>query len=123
MKMKMMTAYPPLVLAYPTEILQYSLRSKGLSVELGILYCSLVVLSFVNPIALDAIGWKYYIVFCCVLGVSVVTNWFMLPETRGRSLEEIQELFERPQEVGSVEEIKAGEGAATHIDHVNEAKS
>lgn len=29
-------AYTPLVLAYPTEILQYSLRSKGLSVELGI---------------------------------------------------------------------------------------
>lgn len=35
-------AYTPLVLAYPTEILQYSLRSKGLSMELGILYLSLI---------------------------------------------------------------------------------
>lgn len=87
-------AYTPLVFAYPTEILQYSIRSKGLSVELGIVYGSLVILSFVNPIALDALGWRWYILFCCITAVSVVANWILLPETKGRSLEEISELFD-----------------------------
>ncbi|KAH6678789.1 general substrate transporter [Plectosphaerella plurivora] len=87
-------AYTPLVFAYPTEILQYSIRSKGLSVELGIVYGSLVILSFVNPIALGALGWRWYILFCCITAVSVVANWFLLPETKGRSLEEISELFD-----------------------------
>lgn len=110
-------AYTPLVFAYPAEILPYSIRSKGLSVDFALVYSSLVVLSFVTPIALDAIGWRYYIVFCCVLAVSVVVNWFLLPETKGRSLEEISELFEGPDvdsaagresklEVGDVEAVE-----------------
>ncbi|PSN61173.1 hexose transporter-like protein [Corynespora cassiicola Philippines] len=114
-------AYTPLVLAYPTEILQYSIRSKGLSVEMGIVYSSLVVLSFVNPIALEAVGWKYYILFCCILAVSVVVNWFLLPETKGRSLEEIAELFEDGVVVdsrnASVKDDEE-EGITTHIDIV-----
>lgn len=39
-------------------------RSKGLSCELLSIYCSLVIAAFVNPIGLETIGWKYYIVFC-----------------------------------------------------------
>jgi MFS family permease len=115
-------AYTPLVLAYPTEILQYSIRSKGLSLELGIIYSSLVVLSFVNPIALDAIGWKYYILFCCIIAVSVVANWFLLPETRNRSLEEISELFDK-REPDAEMEGKVKSDDTTHIDHVGEIKS
>lgn len=87
-------AYTPLVIAYPTEILPYHIRSKGISLLMFVVYCSLVLLSFVTPIALEAIGWRYYIVFCCILFVSVVVNWFLLPETKGRSLEEINDLFE-----------------------------
>ncbi|KAK7572266.1 hypothetical protein V3481_017461 [Fusarium oxysporum f. sp. vasinfectum] len=98
-------AYTPLVLAYPTEILQYSIRSKGLSLTFIAIYSSLIILSFVNPIALEAIGWRYYIVFSCITGVSVVVNYFLLPETKGLSLEEIGSLFEEKDfadgEIGS----------------------
>lgn len=57
-------AYTPLLLGYPTEIFPYSLRSKGITVELLSVYSSLIVLAFVNPIALNNIGWHYYIFFC-----------------------------------------------------------
>ena len=58
------------------------------------IYGSLVVLSFVNPIALDNIGWRYYIVFCVLLVFIVATTYFYFPETRGHSLEEIAEIFD-----------------------------
>jgi MFS family permease len=117
-------AYTPLVFAYPTEILQYSIRSKGLSLELGIVYGSLVVLSFVNPIALDAIGWRYYILFCCITAVSVVANWFLLPETKGRSLEEISELFDGQDVAGAAREATKLEcGDVSHIDERDFSKA
>ncbi|ETN45962.1 uncharacterized protein HMPREF1541_00144 [Cyphellophora europaea CBS 101466] len=87
-------AYTPLLFGYPTEIFPYSLRAKGLTVEMISIYGSLVVLAFVNPIALDNIGWRYYIVFCIILGFIVVTTWFYFPETKGHSLEEIAEIFD-----------------------------
>jgi hypothetical protein len=62
------------------------------------MYCStflgLVIGNQVNPIALGNIGWKYYIVFCCILAVLIVIIWFLFPETKGHSLEEIREVFE-----------------------------
>lgn len=89
-------AYTPLLLGYPTEIFPYSIRSKGLTVELLSVYCSLVILAFVNPVALDNIGWHYYIVFCCFLASICVITWFLFPETKGYSLEEIAEVFDGP---------------------------
>ncbi|PNS14603.1 High-affinity glucose transporter [Sphaceloma murrayae] len=115
-------AYTPLVLSYPTEILPFSIRSKGLSLELVVIYTSLVILSFVTPIAMEAIGWRFYIVFCCLIAVSVVFNWFMLPETRGRSLEEIEDLFTNKGISQAFEEKKAEMGEVTYVDHIDESK-
>jgi Sugar (and other) transporter len=89
-------AYTPLLLGYPTEIFPYSTRSKGLTVELLSVYGSLIILAFVNPIALDSIGWHYYIFFCCFDVVVLVVTWFAFPETKGYSLEEIAEVFDGP---------------------------
>ncbi len=76
-------AYTPLLFGYVTEVLPYSLRAKGLTVEMMSIYGSLVLLAFVNPIALDHIGWHYYIVFCVLLVFILATTWFLFPETKG----------------------------------------
>ncbi|OAA68708.1 hexose transporter [Niveomyces insectorum RCEF 264] len=89
-------AYTPLLLGYPTEIFPYSLRSKGIALELFSIYGSLIVQAFVNPIGLGNIGWKYYIVFCCFLAVFLVVTYFLFPETKGYSLEEIAQVFDGP---------------------------
>lgn len=49
---------------------------------------------FVNPIALDSIGWKYYIVYIVILIGICLTVWFFYPETNSRSLEEIAIIFD-----------------------------
>ena len=91
-------AYTPLLFGYPTEIFPYSLRAKGLTVEMISIYGSLVILAFVNPIAIDNIGWHYYIVFCVLLVIIFATTYFLFPETKGHRLEEIAEIFDGPRE-------------------------
>lgn len=90
-------AWTPLLLGYPTEILPYSLRSKGIALELFSIYSSLTVAAFCNPLGMQNLGWKYYIVFCALLVVFLAVVWVLFPETRGHSLEEIAVIFDGKQ--------------------------
>ena len=40
------------------------------------------------------ISWRYYIVYCCILAAMLVAQYFLFPETKGRTLEEIKEVFD-----------------------------
>lgn len=87
-------AWIPLVYSYPVEIFPFALRSRGFAVTLSSTYIGLISGQLINPVALKAIGWKYYIVFCVILACLTTTVYFLFPETKGRSLEEIAEIFE-----------------------------
>ncbi|KAL4968326.1 general substrate transporter [Aspergillus stella-maris] len=49
----------PLLYSYPTEILTFPIRAKGLSVQVATSQAALTVNQYVNPIALDKIGYYY----------------------------------------------------------------
>jgi len=55
---------------------------------------SLVFNQYANPIALGAIRWKYYIVYCAWLVFELAFMWRYVVETKGRSLEETAALFD-----------------------------
>lgn len=73
----------------------FRLRSRGLSVAWVSVVFGNMFNTFVNPIALDAIGWKYYFVFVAVLVAYEFTVYFYYPETRGYSLEEMAVIFDK----------------------------
>ena len=86
----------PVGITYIMEVVPFSLRSKAsmmyqLTGNLAGLYNS-----FANPVAMTAIGWKYYIVWCVVIGIHFVLIYFFFPETKGRGLEEVAEIFDGP---------------------------
>lgn len=87
-------AWAPLLQAYTVEIFPYTLRGRGVSVMYISTFVALVVGNQINPIAMESIAWKYYIVFCCILTLLFGIIWFFFPETKGHSLEEIQQIFE-----------------------------
>lgn len=87
-------AWTPLLQAYPVEIFPYTLRSRGLTVSYIAGFIGLIVGNQANSSAMSNIGWKYYIVFCCLLVVLLILIWFLFPETKGYTLEEIAEIFE-----------------------------
>lgn len=50
--------------------------------------------SYVNPVALDALNWKYYIVYDVWLFIELVVVYFFYIETRNTPLEEIVKYFD-----------------------------
>lgn len=51
------------------------------------------VVVMITPVAIDTIGWKFYLVFACVGFCIPITVFFFYPETMGRNLEEIDLMF------------------------------
>lgn len=87
-------AFTPLVLAYPAEIWTFSLRAKGVAISMMANFGALVFNQLINPIAFQAISWKYYFVFLVILFIVLVTIYTTYPETHGYSLEEIAVIFD-----------------------------
>ncbi|KAI0355806.1 hexose transporter [Trametes cingulata] len=87
-------AFTPLIVAYTVEILPFPLRAKGFTIFNFALSVSLIFNQYINPIALAALGWKYYIVYVCWLAFEVCFIWRYLIETKNRTLEETAALFD-----------------------------
>jgi MFS family permease len=104
--------FTPLLQAYPLEIFPYTLRGRGLTVSLSSTFIGLTVGQVINPIAMEDIGWKYYNVFIVLLAILVILVYFLFPETRQKSLEEIAEVFgdAKVQHVTAMEKTVTGDG-------------
>ena len=80
---------------YMTEILPTPMRAKGSNIMQVFNTLFGIFNSYVNPIAMAAIEWKYYIVWCLVIGViDIPTIYFFFPETKRRTLEEVAIIFD-----------------------------
>ena len=87
-------AYMPLFIAYPAEILPFQLRAKGLAITLTTDSLACFFNQYVNPVAFEAIEWKYFLVYvgCLVIFLGVI--FFLFPETQGKSLEDVSRIFD-----------------------------
>ncbi|KAF9811533.1 hypothetical protein IEO21_06537 [Rhodonia placenta] len=114
-------AYTPLIVTYTCEILPHSLRAKGLTVYSVGVSLALVFNQYVNPVALQRLAWKYYIFYCCWIAFEFVFIYFMLVETKNRTLEETAALFDHKdlaQEIMPI--IEAQQGKEKDIQSVSE---
>ncbi|KAL3459530.1 sugar transporter [Aspergillus heterothallicus] len=87
-------AFTPLTISYTAEIWPYGLRVQGMALMQITMQLAVFFNIFVNPIALGAIGWRYYIVFVVILLVIIATVWGFYPETKGHTLEEMATVFD-----------------------------
>ncbi|KAI5867745.1 MFS general substrate transporter [Durotheca rogersii] len=79
---------------YMVEIFPYQQRAKGISVQQLTVRFAVFFNTYVNPVALDRIGWKYYLVYCGWILVEILTVYLLFPETHNRTLEELSFMFE-----------------------------
>ncbi|KAH8688809.1 general substrate transporter [Talaromyces proteolyticus] len=82
--------------SYPSEILTYETRSRGVTVQTGLLHITGFFATFVNPIGLENAGWKYYVAYVVYTFIELVVVWYFFVETRGYTLEEVTVIFDKP---------------------------
>jgi len=116
-------AFTPLIVSYTVEILPYALRAKGYVLFTCFISLSVIFNQYVNPIALNKLGWKYYLVYLVWLIFENVFCYFFIIETKNLSLEETAALFDGEEKVALIAN-KAAEnaGLSKHTSEVVQAK-
>ncbi|KFZ01877.1 hypothetical protein V500_00581 [Pseudogymnoascus sp. VKM F-4518 (FW-2643)] len=84
----------PLLYIYITEVYPFIYRAKGIALLQFFNRGSTAFNSFVNPIGLDALKWKYYLVYVVWLVCETTVVYFLYPETKGPTLEDIAKVFD-----------------------------
>ncbi|KAG1905045.1 general substrate transporter [Suillus fuscotomentosus] len=87
-------AYTSMLVLYTLEILPYNIRAKGFAIMNIVLYSTNAFNSLVNPVALETIGWKYYLFYCGWLILELLFAMVYIIDTRARTLEETAALFD-----------------------------
>jgi len=81
--------YNALTYTYLVELWPFAERSRGIAFFQFFSRMAGFFTTFVNPIGLDNVSWRYLISYCCWLAFEVVFVYFFFPETSGRTLEEL----------------------------------
>ncbi|KIW10105.1 hypothetical protein PV08_11065 [Exophiala spinifera] len=118
---------------YVSEIFPNHIRSQGTTFSIAGLYLADIIILVAGPTALNNIGWKFFIVFIVPTFLHIIFVYFMCPETKGRSLEDISAQFGEQVAIhyyGATEQEKAefeaaatgGKGNFTHAETVAEVQ-
>ncbi|KAK0495018.1 general substrate transporter [Armillaria luteobubalina] len=86
-------SFGPVSWVLASEVFPTRVRSIGTSVATCCNWAFNVLFSQVSTLSLEDIGWKYYMVFVCLNLFDFVVILFLFPETKGKTLEEMNEVF------------------------------
>ncbi|UOH83097.1 hypothetical protein LQV05_005811 [Cryptococcus neoformans] len=88
--------YIPLLAVYGPEVLSTEQRSAGMGIAVLSLNLSSLLVQLITPISLEKIGWWTYMPWVCWDIFEVIAWYFLAVETKGLTLEELDEIFESP---------------------------
>jgi sugar porter (SP) family MFS transporter len=80
---------------YASEIFPSQVRAKAVSLTVASNWAWNCVLAFAVPPLLWAINWKMYMIFGTFNALAFVHMFFTAPETKNKTLEEMDEVFDR----------------------------
>ncbi|KAK9458441.1 sugar transporter [Dipodascopsis uninucleata] len=90
---------------YISEIAPHDLRMHMSTVGTVTHWIFNFVTAEITPIAFASIGWKYYFIYGCVGILSFFVVFIIFPETKNRSLEEIEHMFQNAKNIWDVRPI------------------
>ncbi|KAJ5773053.1 Major facilitator superfamily domain general substrate transporter [Penicillium paradoxum] len=108
----------PLGWAYPPEIIPLYIRSKSVSLATCFNWVCNFALTFFSPPGFQHIQWKMYCVFGSTCMAAAVHVFLFFPETCGKSLEEIDDVFNNQ----SIWAFKAKSEPSRFITDIEQAK-
>ena len=86
-------SWGPVSWTYPAEIYPLRIRSKAVSLSTASNWAFNFALAYTAPPLLESIQFRTYFIFGAFCVAMTVHVFFMFPETKGRTLEEMDELF------------------------------
>lgn len=75
---------------YMSEIFPTRIREGGIAVGAATQWLFGFTLSQITPAAVNNLGYKAFLMFCCFNWALVLYTWFFIKETKGLSLEEME---------------------------------
>ena len=84
---------------YPAEILPLKIRAKGAALAAAADFLGNFLVVEITPPALANIGYKTYIIFAVLNLANALIVWLFYPETAGQTLESIDRVFAKEDEV------------------------
>lgn len=110
-------SYSPLGWALPAEAFSTSSRAKGVALSTAVIWLSNFIIAVAIPPMLETIKYGTYIFFAVMCFLAGIWAFFLVPETKGKTLEELDAVF------GDVEEsdlmaIAVEKAKAAHIPRV-----
>lgn len=91
--------FTPLQALYPVEVLSFEMRAKGMGFSGFAVSAAGMLNQFAWPVSMQKIGWKTYIIFTVWCGIQSAVIYLWIPETKNRTLEELDEIFNSPNPV------------------------
>jgi len=88
--------YTPLQALYCAEVMSQEMRAKGMAVHILISNIAGFINTFANSVGLQKLSWKYYFVFVAWDVIASVLWYFFGVETFGRTLEQLDTIFDAP---------------------------
>ena len=87
---------------YCTEVAPTRLRVPMAGISTANHWLWNFVVNMATPVAIETIGWKYYLVFLIISAIIVPIVYLFYPETMGRSLEELEMLFSESPSISAI---------------------
>ncbi|KAI4602228.1 hypothetical protein KJ359_009466 [Pestalotiopsis sp. 9143b] len=84
----------PIPWAMPAEIFPASLRAKGVAYSTMSNWLNNFIIGLITPPLIQNTGYGTYVFFCVFCVLALVWVWFVVPETNGRTLEQMDEVFQ-----------------------------
>ena len=84
------------------------IRSAGVACGYATFNCIVILLVYITPLALDAISWKFFLIFVICDIIFIVLFYFFYPETKNKTLEEIEAVFGDKVSFVSKRQFQAG---------------
>lgn len=86
-------SFAPIGWVLPAEIFNLGNRAKAMSITTSATWMCNFVIGLVTPDMLDKLGWGTYLFFAAFCLLALGFTYFFVPETKGRSLEDMDRVF------------------------------